>query len=75
MGHQLTIDLAFTYPSGNEQAVLRAKVNNDYGFTPGNGDSFARWRWLLTAEFLGNLQVSGDLDIPAGCYPVAFLLS
>jgi len=71
MGDQLTIYLALAHPSGNEQAILRAKVNDDYRLTLGFGDSFLWRRRQLTGDLLGNLQIGGDLNIAAGGYPVA----
>jgi len=54
MGNQLAVDLAFAYASGDEQAVLRAEVNDNDGFTLSAGQNLAGRRRLLTPQFLGN---------------------
>ena len=66
MGHEFTVDLALSYATGDEQAVLGAKINNNDGFPLGTRNSFAGWRWLLSTQLLGDLQIGGDLNVATG---------
>jgi len=71
MRYQLAVYLALSYSSGDKQAVLRAEINDDYGFTFGTRHSLLYLQRLLATQLLGNLQIGGDLNIAAGGDAVA----
>ena len=73
MGYQFAIYLKFTYPSGNQHAVLRAEVDDNNGFTFRFSDRLFSFNRLLAGLLLGNFQVGGYFDIVTGCYTMTFI--
>ena len=65
--------MIFAYSAGDEQAVLRAEINDNYNLALKLGYYFSSGNGLFTGYLLGDLKVSGDLNITTGSYPVALV--
>jgi len=65
---QLGVNLTLTNPAGYQQTVLGAEVDNNNCLTSAGSFCFGSGRRLRTTHLLGNLKVSGDLDIAGGGY-------